>query len=143
MISQTAEYALRAAVHLSENLGTAQSTGQIAKGMKIPAGYLSKVLQTLTRAGIVRSRRGIKGGFSLTRPPERITALDVIQAVDPLHRIRKCPLGRPLHGKNLCPLHTRLDAAVALIEASFQACTLAELRGGPDGAPSVCKDRRG
>ena len=127
MISQTAEYALRAAVWLAENRDSPQTTDQIATEMQVPSGYLSKVLQMLGRAGLVTSQRGLGGGFTLAKPPRRITILDVINAVDPLKRIQECPLGRDHHGKKLCALHYRLDAALALIEDSFRSCTLADL----------------
>ncbi|MCH7962264.1 MAG: Rrf2 family transcriptional regulator [Planctomycetes bacterium] len=53
------------------------------------------MLRLLARAGIVSSRRGPTGGFYLQRPPESITLLEVIRAVDPFERIRVCPLGLP------------------------------------------------
>lgn len=65
MISQTAEYALPAIVYFAENSGIGQTTDQIAKATQIPAAYLSKVLQQLSRAQIVQSQRGLGGGFSL------------------------------------------------------------------------------
>ena len=63
MISQTAEYALRAVVFLSMNVDAAFTTQQIAVATKVPAAYLSKVMQSLVRAGLVRSQRGLGGGF--------------------------------------------------------------------------------
>jgi Rrf2 family protein len=59
----------------------------------VPAGYLSKVLQSLGRAQLVNSQRGLHGGFTLARAPSELTVWEVIQAVDPLQRIRSCPLG--------------------------------------------------
>ena len=127
MISQTSEYALRAVVWLAEHRDRAQTTDEIARGMKIPAGYLSKVLQTLARARLVVSRRGLGGGFALTRLPSEIVPLDVINAVDPIKRIERCPLDKKAHADKLCPLHARLAAAVETIEESFRSCTIEEL----------------
>jgi Rrf2 family protein len=138
VISQTAEYALRAVLWLAEKRAKAQTTDQIAQNMQIPAGYLSKVLQTLGRTHIVNSQRGLGGGFVLARPPADITVLEVINAVDPIQRIKKCPLGRETHDKRLCPLHYRLDAALALIEDSLRSCTLEDLCIEADGRPPVC-----
>ncbi|MEZ4537577.1 MAG: Rrf2 family transcriptional regulator [Cyanobacteriota/Melainabacteria group bacterium] len=83
MISQTAEYALRAMVFLAMNQDNAQVTERIAGGTKVPASYLSKVLQSLSRAGLVKSQRGLGGGFSLAKAPESTTILEIINAVDP------------------------------------------------------------
>ena len=62
MLSQSVEYALRAACFLAERSPEPQTTGRIAKATKVPAAYLSKILQQLGRAGIVRSQRGVNCG---------------------------------------------------------------------------------
>lgn len=126
-ISQTAEYALRAAVHLASMEGQAQTARQIADATQVPAGYLSKVLQSLARAGVVNSRRGMGGGFTLARPPRKIKALEVINAVDPIRRIDACPLKLREHNKKLCPLHRKLDDAIAQVERAFATSTVADL----------------
>jgi Rrf2 family protein len=127
MISQTAEYALRAVVFLAENREPAQTTEQIAKATQIPAAYLSKVLQLLSRASIVRSQRGLGGGCSLIGRPKDITVLEVVSAVDPIKRIEACPLGLDEHATRLCSLHRRLDEAAALVERAFGNTTIADL----------------
>jgi len=126
MISQTAEYALRAIVYLADKGDAPQTTRQIADVTRVPAGYLAKVMQTLVRSGIVRAQRGLHGGFSLVAAPEELTVLDVVQAVDPVRRIERCPLGIPAH-KSLCPLHARLDDTAAMVEKSLGSSTIAEL----------------
>ncbi|MFT3685635.1 MAG: Rrf2 family transcriptional regulator [Phycisphaerales bacterium] len=131
MFSSTAEYALRAAVHLAGRAPNACTSEQIAEATKVPAGYLVKVLQDLARAGLVKSQRGPSGGFTLLRPPEQITALEVVNAVDPIHRITACPLGLPSHAKQLCPMHRRLDEAIALVETALGNSTLVEMTEPP------------
>lgn len=128
MLSQTIEYALRAMIHLSSlPSGTALNSESIAQGTKVPKGYLSKILRDLVVAGLVVSQRGPNGGFTLAREAGDITMLDVINAVDPIERIRTCPLGNPDHVQ-LCPLHRRLDEAIQMIEREFRRTTLAEVR---------------
>jgi Rrf2 family protein len=107
------------------------TTPQIADGTYVPASYLSKVLQALGRSGIVRSQRGLHGGFTLARSPDRLNVLEVINAVDPFKRIRECPLGLEAHGTRLCPLHRRLDEAMSLVEATFRAHTIQDLLTEP------------
>src|SRR5689334_17739736 len=116
MFSHTVEYALRAVVWLADQYPEPLTTRQIAASTHVPGGYLSKVLQGLARAGLVQAQRGLHGGFTLARGPDRISILDVINAVDPLHRIHSCPLNLSSHGSNLCPLHKRLDDTIATIE---------------------------
>ncbi len=131
MISQTSEYALRAVVHLARAEGERRTTEEIAASTSVPAPYLSKVLQALVRAGLVRSRRGRKGGFELARTPRNLSVYDVIEAVDPLQRIESCPLGLPEHSECLCALHQRIDAAIAAAEAAFRSTSMAELLADP------------
>lgn len=130
MFSQTAEYALRAIVFLADRSESPQTTQQIAEVTCVPAGYLAKVLQSLNRAGLVTAQRGLHGGFALARPASKMTVLDVVQAVDPLKRIVRCPLGIKGH-VSLCPLHRRLDGAVALVEKALGESTIAELVAEP------------
>jgi Rrf2 family protein len=127
MLSQTSEYALRAVTHLGQYVPQPRTTEQIAEATKVPAAYLSKVLQALRRAGIVDSRRGVGGGVTLAHAPEDLTILDIVNAVDPIQRIKTCPLNLAAHGGRLCPLHRRLDSALASMETAFRQTTLAEL----------------
>lgn len=134
MLSQSVEYALRAAVYLARE-GEPRTTAQVADATQVPAAYLSKVLQGLSRAGIVRSQRGIGGGITLVPTPKELTILDVVSAVDPLQRIESCPLGLREHGVKLCALHRRLDNAMKSVEDAFRKSTLADVLADPN--PSV------
>ncbi|HZS52225.1 MAG TPA: Rrf2 family transcriptional regulator [Bryobacterales bacterium] len=138
MFSRTAEYALRAMVWLAEKHGLPQTTQQIAAASQAPPDYLAKVLQLLGRAGLVRAHRGLHGGFSLARPPERLTILQIVNAVDPIRRISECPLQLDAHAVHLCPLHRRLDEAMAMIEKALASSTLAELIEAPAGSQPLC-----
>ena len=139
MISQTAEYALRAVVALGSQRNGPMTTQQIAARTLVPAGYLSKVLQSLGRAGLVEGQRGQGGGFALSRPMQEITVLDVINAVDPVQRIERCPLGRPEHKHRMCPLHRRLDLGIALMEQVYSRTTIEELLYDSDPVRSLCE----
>lgn len=141
MISRTAEYALRAIVCLADQGGKALTTQQIAEITRVPAGYLSKVLQSLGRAELVVSQRGLHGGFTLGPSPEEISVLTVINAVDPIQRIRKCPLGVASHSHRLCPLHHRLDSAMEMVEQAFGETTVAELLADPSQLRPLCESR--
>jgi Rrf2 family protein len=138
MFSQTVEYALRAVVQLAGAAPEAQTTEHIARATKVPQAYLSKVLQSLVQAGIVRSQRGIGGGMALVKRPADLTILEVVNAVDPIRRIRTCPLELASHGINLCPLHRRVDNALALVEEAFRSTTLQEVIDEPTTSKPLC-----
>jgi Rrf2 family protein len=126
MFSQTVEYALRAMNYLAMNREEPANSETIAARTRVPAGYLSKVMRDLVVAELVVSQRGPKGGFSLARTPDQIAILDIVDAVDPIRRIEGCPLGDPNHTE-LCPLHTRIDEALALIRKTLASTSLDDL----------------
>jgi Rrf2 family nitric oxide-sensitive transcriptional repressor len=141
MISQTAEYALRAVAWLAEHHGPGASprtVADIAAVTGMPPEYLSKVMQELTRAGLAASQRGPAGGFRLARDPHDISVLDVVQAVNPLPRIHECPLHRADHATELCALHRLLDDAVAGVEDAFRRATIADLLTTGRGTAMRC-----
>jgi Rrf2 family protein len=136
MFSQTVEYALRAMVVLAARPRVPLTTHSIALDSRVPHDYLIKVLQSLARAGLVTSQRGKNGGHLLTRPGSEINILEIVNAVDPICRIKTCPLD--LHGENLCPLHRKMDDALASTEAAFRSTNLAELLTGPVNSRPLC-----
>jgi Rrf2 family nitric oxide-sensitive transcriptional repressor len=139
LLTNTAEYALRVAVYLATQDDRPATTKDIFSATRIPIGYLSKVLQSLSRAGIIRSKRGLHGGSVLARPPGELTIYDVVQAVSPVQRIRSCPLGLKSHGARLCPLHRRLDHAMETVETAFRDSTLADLLAEPTHSKPLCE----
>jgi Rrf2 family transcriptional regulator, nitric oxide-sensitive transcriptional repressor len=139
MFSQTVEYALRAVVHLADQAPAPRTTDQVAAATRVPKAYLSKVLQGLSRAGIVHSQRGSGGGMTLVKAPADLTLLEVINAVEPIERIKTCPLGLQAHGTRLCPLHKRMDQALATIEKAFRQTTLAEVLAEPSQSAPLCE----
>jgi Rrf2 family protein len=139
MFSQTVEYALRAVVQMAYVSPDASTTAALARVTQVPQAYLAKVLQALVKEGIVTSQRGIGGGVSLACEPSRLTILDIVNAVDPIRRIRTCPLGLATHGTKLCPLHRRMDAALAQVEQAFRNTTLAEVLADPSTIKPLCE----
>lgn len=127
MFSQTTEYALRVVVFLATLRNQPATTRQIAAATKVPEGYLSKILQQLSRAKVVHSQRGLHGGSVLAKDPAELSVYDVVTSVNPLPRIETCPLGLKSHGAKLCPLHRRLDDAIGMVEKAFRDSTIADL----------------
>lgn len=138
MLSQSVDYALRAMVYLADQAPAPRTNEQIAIVTLVPQAYLSKIMQSLSKAGLVRSQRGLHGGFALTKDSSEVTILEVVNAVDPLQRIRECPLGLKTHGMQLCPLHRRLDNALAAVEEAFGDTTLAEILAERSGSIPLC-----
>ncbi|MCC9601075.1 Rrf2 family transcriptional regulator [Stieleria sp. JC731] len=137
MLSKTAEYALRSILCLASR-DSAASADTLATETKVPRRYLTRVLQDLASAGFVTSRPGPGGGYVLSQPTDTTTILDVINVVDPIKRIKACPLGLKTHTE-LCPLHAKLDQAYADVESAFCSVTLKDLLESTSSIIPLCE----
>jgi Rrf2 family transcriptional regulator, nitric oxide-sensitive transcriptional repressor len=138
LLSDACEYALRAVVWMAQRPEQPQKVRELAEGIHAAPGYLVKVLQALTKAGILSAQRGSRGGFTLECDPARLTVLEVVNAIDPIERILTCPLGLKSHGKHLCPMHKKIDDAMAKIEASFGSSTIQDLLNQRSRSKPLC-----
>lgn len=142
MLNQTAEYALRAMSCLAYEPGKLMPTNELAEITKVPPNYLAKVLQSLAQANLIVGRRGVGGGYRLGRPADRISLLDVINAISPVERITECPLGLTNHSGRLCPLHRRLDMAAKQTIDTFGGISLMDVISEPDASRPLCNVER-
>jgi Rrf2 family protein len=94
ILNQTVEYALRAMAVLSTKWQVERVTSaDLAREANVPAHYVSKVMRRLVLAGLVDARRGHHGGFQLSRAPEEIAFIDVLEAVDFQAEAKHCAFG--------------------------------------------------
>jgi len=94
LYSKSAEYAIRAFVHLSQvPEGKFAMVKNIAKEEEIPAHFLAKILQQLARKGLLRSSKGPTGGFVLRQKAEDISLKDIVMALEGLSDYEKCASG--------------------------------------------------
>ena len=99
--SRSAEYAIRAFVHLAQvNEGKYAMVKNIAEQEDIPAHFLAKILQQLARKGLLRSSKGPTGGFALRVDPSEIRLLDIVEALDGLAPYQQCASGLSARAKN-------------------------------------------
>jgi Rrf2 family protein len=137
-MSNTVEYALRAVVWLADHPEDTHTSVSIAEATKMPSSYLSKILKSLSIAGIATGQRGVNGGYTLARDPDGLSILEVVNAVEPVQRIRACPLGLEAHGKNLCNLHRTLDDVMRDIEKAFADHTIGQMLKAPNRVKPLC-----
>jgi Rrf2 family protein len=94
----------------------------------IPLPYLSKILNALTRTGLIVGKRGYQGGFALSRSADEISLFDVTQAVEKQNWMPSCPLGIVgCSKKPLCPIHDFWMAQRAKIYTELRRITLADM----------------
>ena len=92
--SRSAEYAIRAFVHLATvPEGKYAMVKNIAEQEEIPAHFLAKILQQLARKGLLRSSKGPTGGFALRMDPNEVTLLTIVEALDGLAPYQQCASG--------------------------------------------------
>jgi Rrf2 family iron-sulfur cluster assembly transcriptional regulator len=132
MLSQTAEYALRAALYLAaDTSGQPVRVTEMATALGIPQNYLSKILHQLARAGVLASARGKHGGFRLALPPERLVLYQIVAPFDRLDDRRRCLLGRPqCSDRTACAVHTRWKDVAERLVSFFRETTVADLQLG-------------
>lgn len=94
MLSQTSEYALRIMTFLARQETDALVPAVAMEGkVQVPANYRGKILNQLTRAGLLESTRGRTGGFRLSRPASRIPIAEVVAPFEPRFNGHSCILG--------------------------------------------------
>ncbi len=81
-ISAKGEYAAKAVLHLSLKYPELVTIHEVAKRHSIPVKYLEHILLALKKAGLLKSLRGVRGGYTLARPPEQISVGEVLRVVD-------------------------------------------------------------
>lgn len=100
------EYALRALQVMAEEPNRAATVVELCERAAIPEHFTRKMLQPLVRAEILKSTRGPGGGFAFSRPPNEITLMDVVNAIESGPRIDRCILGyKQCDDADPCPLH--------------------------------------
>ena len=130
-ISRSIGYALLAVSYIARhNSGKITLSQDISKQYDIPLEYLLKILQQLVRANVLRSKRGPRGGFSLAKPPKKITMLQIIEAVDgPV--VSQLNLAEQTHGARFSVRAEKIyEKAIAQIRAVLNKAKLSSLVEG-------------
>jgi Rrf2 family protein len=129
MITRTGLHAVRAMVLLARlPAGACAGAVGIAQEIGAPPNYLSKLLRGLARAGLVRSQKGLGGGFRLVRDPGRISLLDVVEPIERVSRWSGCLLGhRDCSYEVPCAIHRRWTQVRTTYLRLLTQTTLADL----------------
>ena len=146
-LTKAGEYAIRCALFLSfQGVGVVAKKKEIARTMHIPGQFLGKIAQQLARAGIIEIAQGARGGYRLLVPPEKLTMLDVVEAVigeiylnDCVARPQSCELSAA------CAVHRVWEQATRQLRATLgqtdfktitdeKSCTMERLRTMRRGA---------
>lgn len=129
LLSKSCVYGLRATLYLaSREKEEFISIKRMSDKLEISFHFLTKILQQLTAVGLLESLKGTNGGVRLTKPPDKITLIDVVLAIDGPRLLTECALGLPGCGlKNPCPLHDKWAVAREKIRDMLANTTLIAL----------------
>ena len=111
MLSKSSQYAIRSVLYLSlnSNVEKKYSPKEIAKAIDIPAPFLAKTLQELTKRNLISSIKGRNGGFYLTEENKHHTLISIVDSIDGLSKFQECILGLTVcSNENPCSLHNAI-----------------------------------
>ncbi len=100
---------------------------EISQSEDVPEKFLAKIFQSLTKSGVIRSHRGVKGGFSLARPAVDISVMEIVEAIQGRYQIAKCLHTDNICEKKDCPVKTLLSEAQDALTDVFRRYTIDKL----------------
>jgi Rrf2 family protein len=143
MLTNTAEYALRAVLYIAaEGQHSLLRVDTIANALAVPRNYLSKVMHALAREGVLRSTRGPHGGFTLGRPADEITLAQVIDQFDPIED-RCLLMRRQCSDADPCVAHHQWRRVAIQLRAFFRTTTVADIVRGHAELTSMLGEESG
>ena len=128
LITRDTDYAIRALCFIAKKKGEIISATELVKKIRIPRPFLRKILQTLTRKGMLKSYKGKGGGFVIARKPEKIFITDLVRIFQGSVKLNMCMLRKSIcpHIKT-CAMKKKLDAIEKHVISELKATTIAFL----------------
>lgn len=129
MFSKTVEYAIRAVLFVAQKSEHGSKVGikEISKGISAPEHFLAKILQDLSRKGLIQSIKGPNGGFYIEEASKKNTLADIVKAIDGDKLFTGCGLGLEICSeKNPCPLHDEFKVIRKKISQMLESATVGE-----------------
>ncbi len=146
-LSRRGDYVVRAAIFLAaswDGEGAYRKIREVSEAMNLPRSYTPQVLGILGRAGLAEARAGRDGGYRLTRDPQTISLLEVIEAAEGHLVSERCPIrGGPCRWDDVCPVHPIWVKASEAVRGTLAQTSLADVAAidqGLAGAPRSSGD---
>ena len=142
-VSAKTDYALRACVELAAQGDGPVKGERIAQAQEIPLKFLENILGDLRQAGIVRSQRGVEGGYWLARPSEEISLAEVVRAVEgPIANVRGIGPQAVEYSGAAAPLREVWIAVRASLRSVLEEVTIADVARGslPPAIAELARD---
>lgn len=121
-------YGLFGIIHLARQApGKVTPLSEISENQDVPEKFLAKIFQSLSKSGIIRSHRGVKGGFSLARPASEISFREVVEIIHGPYFLAKCFNIEEICDRKNCPVKVLLEKAQDALMEVFEEHTIADL----------------
>jgi Rrf2 family protein len=130
MLSKSSKYALKAVLYLAKNSNETRRVmvKDMAKPIDVPQAYIAKLLQKLSKLGLISSIRGPKGGFYLSLANKEQSVLNIIYAIDGSEKLNSCLLSlKECNALKPCPLHDIANPSRLNLIAVLREQTIANL----------------
>ncbi|TAN45818.1 MAG: Rrf2 family transcriptional regulator [Nitrospirae bacterium] len=139
-ITRETDYAIRCVLYLSKKNGAVVMVEEISKEMSIPKSFLSKILQKLAKKDLVKSFRGVRGGFQLALHPSRISLLEVIEAIQGHLFINRCAAEENICTRSgYCTVHPLWNEVGECLENKLREYDFERLSGDNGIIENGCK----
>ena len=127
-VTHKIDYGLRILLALGCETNRKLTSVELAEITEVPRQFALKIAQRLTLAGMIKAKRGVKGGLELARPPAAITLLDVIRTVEPPRALSECLLNPDTCTRApYCAAHKGLLHIQGVLDRELQGVTLEDL----------------
>ncbi|KMY66103.1 hypothetical protein AAU61_19365 [Desulfocarbo indianensis] len=128
-LTRAGEYGVRCALYLAlQPAGGETSRRRVSEAMRIPLPFLGKIAQQLAHAGIIQITKGAKGGYRLARPAEKISLLEVVEAIEGPLNLNLCLLqSDSCDRSHFCPVHEVWLEAQQCLQKTLGKADLASL----------------
>lgn len=124
------EYGTFGVLYLAEQpAGKITPLSEISEIQEVPEKFLAKIFQSLSKSGLIRSHRGVKGGFTLGRPADQITVREIVENIQGPYYIAKCLGSDDVCDRIECPVKVLLEKAQLALVNVFDEHTVADLLG--------------
>jgi len=128
LLTRNTDYGIRAICFISKSGKDVVSVAELVRALKMPKPFLRKILQALNKGGIVRSHKGIGGGFELSVSPDKIRLIDLIESFQGPVEINKCFFKKALcPNRTKCALKKKIDRIEAMVRAELKKITIEDL----------------
>lgn len=128
LITRDTDYALRALSFIAEQDEKIVTVSELVKELKIPRPFLRKILQLLNKKGVLKSHRGIGGGFLLTKPADKILLVDLMEIFQGPFSLNECLFKKIIcPNMNKCALRKRIDKIEEQVALELETVSIASL----------------